>query len=60
MSPLDEIQAIASVATAVGVLLAGWQLRVGKQQGLTSFEDSLASQYRDIIRRLQGSVGGDK
>ena len=52
MSPLDEIQAIASVATAIGVLLAGWQLNQSKKQALTSFEDSLASQYRHIIREI--------
>jgi hypothetical protein len=49
---LDIIQASASVATAAGVLIAGWQLRLTKLQAVTAFEDQLASQYREIARRL--------
>ena len=49
---LDAIQALAATATAVGVILAGWQLRLAKQQATTQFEDSLSAQYRDIARRL--------
>jgi len=49
---LDVIQASASVATAAGVLIAGWQLRLAKQQAITAFEDQLGSQYREIARRL--------
>lgn len=56
MSPtatlLDIIQASAAVATAVGVFIAGWQLGLSKRQAVTTFEDQLASQYRDIARRL--------
>lgn len=51
-SILDLVQATAAVATAVGVLLAGWQLRLAKQQAITQFEDQLASQYREVARRL--------
>jgi hypothetical protein len=49
---LDVIQASAAVATAAGVLIAGWQLRLAKQQAVTAFEDQLSSQYREIARRL--------
>jgi 3'-phosphoadenosine 5'-phosphosulfate sulfotransferase len=49
---LEIVQAAAAVATAVGVLIAGWQLGLTKQQARTSFEDQLAAQYREIARRL--------
>jgi hypothetical protein len=53
MSRLLEIaQAVASVATAIGVLVAGWQLRVSKKQSLVQFEDQMSAQYREIARRL--------
>jgi hypothetical protein len=48
----DLIQAIAAVATTVGVLFAGWQLRQSRVQAVTTFEDQLAQQYREIARRL--------
>jgi hypothetical protein len=48
----DLIQAIASAATTVGVLFAGWQLRQSRVQAVTTFEDQLAGQYRDIAHRL--------
>lgn len=46
------IETVAAAATAVGVLLAWWQLRLAKQQAVTTFEDSVASQYREIAARL--------
>jgi hypothetical protein len=49
---LDIIQVLASVATAAGVFIAGWQLSLAKQQATTAFEDQLSGQYRDIARRL--------
>ena len=49
---LDILQLLAAVATAVGVIVAARQLHMTKQQALTQFEDSLVSQYREIIRRL--------
>ena len=52
MPVFDLIQAIASAATTVGVLFAGWQLRQSRVQAVTTFEDQLAGQYRDIAHRL--------
>lgn len=49
---VEAIQTAAGVATALGVLVAGWQLRLSKLQAITQFEDSLATQYREIARRL--------
>lgn len=48
----ELIQVVAGVATAIGVFLAGWQLTSTKQQARTAFEDQIASQYREIARRL--------
>lgn len=48
----EIVQTIASVATAVGVGIAGWQLRVTKQQAQTQFEDSLVAQYRRITANI--------
>lgn len=46
------ISAGASVATAIAVLLAGWQIRLAKKQAKTQFEDDLTRQYREIIKDI--------
>lgn len=48
----EGVQLAASVATAIGVAIAGRQLQLAKRQSLTSFEDQLSSQYRAIVQRL--------
>ena len=50
MTWLDYVNATASVATAVGVIVASWQIILTKQQARTQFEDELVNQYREIIR----------
>jgi hypothetical protein len=52
MTLADALSALASIATAVGVAVAAYQLLIARQQALTSFEDSLNSQYRAVIERL--------
>lgn len=52
MDWIGLVNALASVATAVGVLLAGWQIRLAKQASRSVFEDSLTQQYREIIKRI--------
>ncbi|HJR09471.1 MAG TPA: hypothetical protein VJ842_19575 [Pyrinomonadaceae bacterium] len=52
MDWIGLVNAIASVATAVGVLLAGWQIRTAKEAARSEFENDLAQQYREIIRRI--------
>jgi hypothetical protein len=52
MDWFNTIQAIASVATAIGVFVAAAQLRTTKQQTRTQFEDDLTKQYREIARQL--------
>lgn len=43
---------IASIATAVGVVVAAWQLWLTRKQSCTSFEDSLAKEYRELAATL--------
>ncbi len=52
MTLLDGAQLLASAATAVGVLVTAWQLRSTSRQALTTFEDSLSREYREIAREL--------
>lgn len=52
MDWLSAITAAASVATAIGVFLAGWQIKMAKQQAKTQFEDDLTRQYREIIKDI--------
>ena len=49
---LQYLSGASSLATAVGVILAWWQLRATKQQAQSTFEDSLTSQYRRIVHDL--------
>ncbi len=52
MTALDLGTLLASLATAVGVFLAWWQIRESRKQSVTNFEDTLSSQYRDLIQKL--------
>jgi hypothetical protein len=46
------VQAIGSVATALGVFLALWQFRQTSVAARTAFEDDLDREYREITRKL--------
>ncbi len=52
MDWVSIVDAVASVATAVGVLLAVWQIRMAKQAARSTFEDGLMQQYREIIKKI--------
>lgn len=52
MNWVDIFGAISSAVTAVGVFLAWWQIRLARQLSRTQFEDTLAHQYRDIIKDI--------
>src|SRR5437870_11457067 len=52
MNTSQWIEAVTSIATALGVLFAGVQLLLQKRQATTQFEDELVKQYRDIVREL--------
>lgn len=57
-SPLDIkelyewISTFASIATAIGVGIAAWQLAITKRQAQSTFEDEFAKQYRAISTEL--------
>ena len=52
MTFAEGLSSLASVATAVGVGVAAYQLFIARQQARTTFEDSLNAQYRVAIERL--------
>jgi hypothetical protein len=43
---------ISSLAAAIGVLVAAWQLWHARRQSVTTFEDSLAREYRELAAKL--------
>lgn len=47
---------LASLATAIGVIFAAWQLKMTKRSAVSAFEDSLAREYRDIVSGLPADV----
>lgn len=49
---IEVLSAVASGATAVAVIVAAWQLVLSHRQAVTTFEDSLAKEYRDIAATL--------
>lgn len=52
MNYVQILESIASVATAAGVGFAAYQLWQTHRQAVTSFEDSLAKEYRELAARL--------
>jgi hypothetical protein len=46
----------ASIATAFGVAMGAWQLWLAHKQSITSFEDSLAREYRELAATLPTSA----
>lgn len=51
---------IASLATAVGVGIAAWQIWESRNLAQTTFEDSLDQQYRNLIMQIPVDVLLDK
>lgn len=49
---LEILTALSNVATATAVIVAAWQLLLTQRQSVTTFEDSLAKEYRDIAATL--------
>ncbi len=52
MSGTVDLSSISSVATAVGVVVATWQLHQSKQQAQSRFEDSFSAQYRKFLEEI--------
>jgi hypothetical protein len=53
---LDWLKDFAPIVTAIGVGVAAVQLWNTKRQAVTTFEDSLASEYRQITAKLPTSA----
>jgi hypothetical protein len=49
---LETLEPLANIATSIAVAFAAWQLVLSHRQAVTSFEDSLAKEYRDIAAML--------
>jgi len=53
---IDLAQEYASLVTAVGVIVATTQLWLSRSSAQSSFEDSLAKEYRELIRLVPVDV----
>src|SRR5712692_2001912 len=49
-------QALASIATVILVILTWEQIRLVRKQATTTFEDSLAAQYRRIMESIPTDI----
>jgi uncharacterized membrane protein YfbV (UPF0208 family) len=49
---IESIQDVAAIATAVGAFFAAFQLFHTRARAITTFEDSLAHEYREIAGKL--------
>lgn len=56
MTPTLDWTAVGSIATALAVLVAAWQLRRGTFQARTNFEDDLSREYRELARSIPVKV----
>ena len=52
MQTFEILSALSSIATAIGVGVAAYQLRITRKQSVTTFEDSLTVQYRQVASTL--------
>src|SRR4030042_6718978 len=52
MNTLETANLIASCATAAGVIFVAVQIWQSRSQGVTTFEDSFAKEYRELSRRI--------
>jgi galactose-1-phosphate uridylyltransferase len=52
MEIYETARVVASIATAIGVAIAAWQIRRNAEQTKTSFEDSLNKEYRELMRPI--------
>jgi hypothetical protein len=57
----NPINTVANVVMATGALLILWQIRESRLNAITSFEDAMDKEYRELIRRLptQLMLGSD-
>src|SRR2546425_1035919 len=61
MTAIIDWSTVGSIATAVAVLVAAWQVRRGTAQARPNFEDDLSRESRDLARNIPVSalLGGE-
>jgi hypothetical protein len=52
MFSISNLSDLSSLATSVGVIFAAWQLLLSRQQAQTTFEDSMAKEYRELASTM--------
>lgn len=52
MGLFETAKVMAAAATAIGVVIAAWQIRRNAEQTRTSFEDSLNKEYLQLMRPI--------
>lgn len=52
MNIIETINLVASCTTAIGVIIAAVQIWLSRSQGVTTFEDGFAKEYRELARRI--------
>lgn len=52
MTVLDAFTLLSSLATAVGVGFAAYQIRTGRIQSISEFEDGFAKEYREVAAKI--------
>ena len=58
---LAQLNTAFTAITAVGVIVAAWQLRITKQLAITSFEDTIAREYRKLANEIPtGALLGEE
>lgn len=56
MTCLEILSAVANLATTAAVIVASRQLVLAKRQAVTSFEDSMAKEYRELAAKIPTKV----
>lgn len=52
MTFIDAFTLLSSIATAVGVGIAAYQIYVGSRQGIEAFEDGFSREYRELAATI--------
>lgn len=52
MNSLDCFSLLASACTAIGVIIAAYQIRTARIDAVRQFEDGFAKEYRDLANRI--------
>lgn len=53
---VEYISMIADIAAAAALFVAAWQLVLVSNQNVTSFEDSFAREYRELVAKIPTKV----